>query len=504
MTTDTGTVTIKAGLVALLAAAMVMGPRDSPQLLEWVRLLILGIGVFNVVITVPGTFWIRAVSVAASLFALLVPAARGAVVLLFWLVAPPVYVLAWATAHSRMDEEGYIENAGRANVFSLDRVAASALIAAVAIASLAYKFIFYQQLQQTAALFVGIPALLAIVVVLFVSPRSAKGVACKAVTVGLLVSLFFLGEGALCVLMSAPIFYGVAVGVAAGMSAARRRSDDPVRTLYSSVLVLTILISSLEGISAPFSFARHETVTASKIVRAAAGDIQRAVLEQPKFDRAMPFELRIGFPRPTSVQIADGGSRWTIRMRGGEMRLDGMEPRAGDLVLRLEESRPGLVRWSAVSDNSHMTHFLTWRSAAVAWEAIDANTTRVTWTLQYRPRARPCVVLRAVGAIRGAHRRWLPDRRGGHAMIAADPYLIVRAASIYVTVVLTIAAWLSFEKGSRPLSRAACSRLRGICRSWSSSTTPHSASAGGDSTQRAACCSASPSTSCSRGCGCGA
>ena len=82
----------------------------------------------------------------------------------------------------------------------------------MAVASLAYKLIFYQQLQQTAALFVGIPALLAIVVVLFVSPRSATGVACKAVTVGLLVSLFFLGEGVLCVVMSAPIFYGVAVG----------------------------------------------------------------------------------------------------------------------------------------------------------------------------------------------------------------------------------------------------------------------------------------------------
>jgi hypothetical protein len=31
-----------------------------------------------------------------------------------------------------------------------------------------------------------------------------------------------------------------------------------------------------------------------------------------------------------------------------------------------------------------MTHFLSWRSARVEWEAIDAQTTRVTWTLQYR------------------------------------------------------------------------------------------------------------------------
>ena len=187
-----------------------------------------------------------------------------------------------------MDDEGYIKNAGRANEFSRHRVGASALIAAVAIASLAYKFIFYQQLQQTAALFVGIPALLAIVVVLFVSPRSAKGVACKAVTVGLLVSLFFLGEGALCIVMSAPIFYGVAVGVAAGMSAVRRRSDDPIRTLYSSVLVLTILDFEPGGSISPLSFDRAGNGDRHENRACGGGTVQRAVLEQPRFDRPCP------------------------------------------------------------------------------------------------------------------------------------------------------------------------------------------------------------------------
>ena len=85
------------------------------------------------------------------------------------------------------------------------------------IASIVYRLLVAQGLQQTAALFVGIPALLAILVVFAVSPRSATGVACKAVTVGLLVSLLFLGEGILCVVMSAPLFYLVAVVIASIM-----------------------------------------------------------------------------------------------------------------------------------------------------------------------------------------------------------------------------------------------------------------------------------------------
>jgi len=47
------------------------------------------------------------------------------------------------------------------------------------------------------------------------------------------------------------------------------------------------------------------------------------------------------------------------------MLLNGMEHRAGDLVLDLDEARPGLVRWRAVSDTSHMTHFLRFRESIV-------------------------------------------------------------------------------------------------------------------------------------------
>ena len=120
------------------------------------------------------------------------------------------------------DHDGSSE---RPDAFSAPAQSAAALIAAVAVASLAYRLIFASRLQQTAALFVGIPALLAIVVVLVVSPRSATGVACKAVTVGLLVSLLFLGEGMLCVLMSAPLFYAVAVAIGRAMDWARRRTE---------------------------------------------------------------------------------------------------------------------------------------------------------------------------------------------------------------------------------------------------------------------------------------
>lgn len=265
------------------------------------------------------------------------------------------------------------------------RVALASIIAAVAVAVVAYRVVVAHNLQQTAALFIGIPALLAIVVTFGVSPRSATGVACKAVTIGLLVSMLFLWEGMICVLMSAPLFFAVAIGITHVVQFIRGTGDNGTITLRSCAILLALVPMSLEGVTKLTTINRDESVSATRIVDASADAVARAMLDPPRFDRARPLLLRGGFPSPvaTRVERTFGETRWIITMRGGEMLLSGMEARTGDLTLTLEESQPGLVRWRAVSDTSHMTHFLAWRHIVVRWEPVDAGRTRVTWTLRY-------------------------------------------------------------------------------------------------------------------------
>lgn len=300
--------------------------------------------------------------------------------LTFCLLVVPAMVVAMAM-HRQGDEES--DQSATANK---SRVALAALIAAVAVATVAFRWISGSGLQQSAALFIGIPALLAIVAVFSPTPRSATGVACKAVTIGLLTSLIFLGEGMLCVLMSAPLFYAVAIVVGLAVDYLRSKSRKAGGTVMSCVALLVLVPMSLEGVTAGTSFAREVSVSETRLVRASADAVARALVAAPRFDRVVPPFLAAGFPRPTATRIdRDGGdARWVIRVRGGEMRLNGMEPRAGDLILSLEEMRPGLIRWRAISDDSHMTHFLSWQSSRVEWEAVTADTARVTWTLQYR------------------------------------------------------------------------------------------------------------------------
>lgn len=260
-----------------------------------------------------------------------------------------------------------------------EQLQALVLIGVLALAAVIFVLLRGRGLHQSSALFIGIPTLLASAAV-FLPTRSAIGVACKAVTLGLLISMMFLGEGMLCVVMSAPLFYLVAIVVGYIADLGRRDHRDPRGRTFLAILAIAPM--SLEGVTPALSFDRDVTVTATRIVDAPAEQIAAAVQSTPRFDRALPRLLQIGFPRPVAVAVHDGTVR--IEMRGGEMRLNGMEPRVGTLVLAPDGRGDGFAAWRAVSDDSHMRHFLTWQSSRVAWEAVDAGRTRVTFAITYQ------------------------------------------------------------------------------------------------------------------------
>jgi hypothetical protein len=364
---------IKIALVVALAAAALAG---RPLASGWLTVVMLTFGVFNVMFAAPGTEWIRGAAIVGALAALAFPRLFfSPVAAMAWFAWPPAFAVSWALARDPRDPD----EAMRA------RIALAALIAAVTVAAIAYRLIVAQNLQQTAALFIGIPAILAIVVVLAVVPESATGVAIKAVTVGLLVSLLFLWEGMLCVLMAAPLFYMVAIGISKSMERLRG-PDEETGTPRIWLVLLVIGPMSLEGVTELTTVNRDESVTVVRTVAAPADAVQHALFDPPRFDRALPRYLRMGFPSPIATRIERGAgqARWVIEMRGGEMLLNGAEPRTGDLTLALEEARPGRVRWRAVSDTSHMTHFLAWREIVIEWHPVDEKTTRVSLTLRYR------------------------------------------------------------------------------------------------------------------------
>ncbi len=374
---------VKLALIALLIGAALVGRSALQDSSIWWSAVVLLFGVFNALFSPPGTEAVRAITIAAAAVALLSPLSSGVFTFFAFVLWAPAFMVAWTLSQRARGEAA--DSGEREAAANHARTMLAALISAVAIAVVAYRIILGRGLEQTAALFIGIPALLAIVVTWGVRPSSAKGVAIKAVTVGLLVSMLFLWEGVICILMSAPLFFGIALLVASAFESARRTDQRHSNKIFSCLFLLALVPMSLEGVTPLTTVDRDESVSASKIVQAPSADVGRALFQAPRFERTLPPFLRIGFPWPEATRLERHANttRWVVQVRGGEMLLNGMEHRIGDLVLELEESRPGLVRWRATSDSSHMTHFLTWRDVVVAYEPIDAATTKVTWTLRY-------------------------------------------------------------------------------------------------------------------------
>lgn len=149
--------------------------------------------------------------------------------------------------------------------------------------------------------------------------------------------------------------------------------------MLSCLVLAGLLPMSSEGTHSRLSFNREETVQAARRVDAPAAAVEQALGRSPRTDLALPFYLRLGFPR--AVEAHGSG------LNPGDLRVihfDGGEGRPGDLLMKVAESSPGHIRFVAVADKSKVAHWLSWEAAEVDWKAIDARHTQVTWTLHYR------------------------------------------------------------------------------------------------------------------------
>ena len=247
------------------------------------------------------------------------------------------------------------------------------VIAALA-ASAWYRISVWGRLEQTSALFIGVPAIIAAICALTPAPRSAMGIVFKAVTLFLCIAGIFLGEGFICLVMASPLFYGIGCLIAFLVDRDKRRS-----TTMSCLVLLAMIPISSEGTRPGFSFNREETIVAEASVPATPAQVASALQSMPQLNSQLPFYLRLGFPRPVAFRIEGKGvgAKEIIHFAGGEGK-------PGDLVLEVASIDDHRLLLRAVSDSSHVAHWLKWEESEVRWSAIDATHTHVTWTLRYR------------------------------------------------------------------------------------------------------------------------
>jgi hypothetical protein len=263
----------------------------------------------------------------------------------------------------------------------------AAIAIALGVGSLVYRLLHATDLSQSAALFIGIPSLMAFLAA-FVAVRlhaeSFVGITLKTITIGLLLAGPILGEGFICVLLAAPLFYTVGILIAVAFQGMRRFARSRRHASTLGLLVLPMLAFSLEGVLPALTLPRHETSVAERTLVASPEMVEAALSQSPHFDAPLEGLLGIGFPRPATASgrgLAVGDRRVvTFATRGGRQR---------DLVMEVAASGAGWVRFQPVSDATKIAEWLGWQSADVSWTDLGDGHTRVRWALTYERRLDP-------------------------------------------------------------------------------------------------------------------
>jgi len=263
------------------------------------------------------------------------------------------------------------------------RAAMLMTIAGAVVAGLVFHAAQLAELNHTALVFVGVPALLAVVVTLLPRPGSVTGVIMKSVTLAILLAGTVFGEAFVCILMASPLIYGVALVV--GRLVERQRAKmGSTGAAHASLLVLVAAsVPAMEGVLPRAEFPRESTVQVSAMVNATPDEVRRALEGPMRFDRPLPRFLRLGFPTPGATEGSGlaVGNRRSVMLRHGHHH-------SGRLVMEVRSSQPTHVVFKPVADDSYIIHWLAWREADVRWAAAPGGT-RVTWTLRYRRRLDP-------------------------------------------------------------------------------------------------------------------
>ncbi len=229
---------------------------------------------------------------------------------------------------------------------------------------------------DTAALFVGAPLAIAVVIALLPPAKSLHGLTFRVVTFALMITSAFLHEGAACVLMASPLVYGVAHFVAEIVRQSRVRQAG--RRYQAALAIFPLLVAGLEGTA--YRVDPVQQVSVERVVAMTTAEVETQLAQGPDFAAERPFLLRFtGYPTPTAA-TGGGlavGTRWTFTLAGDPIVTE---------VVAHEQQR---IAFTVVSDQSKTTRWLHWQRGTVELNPQPDGTTAVKLIVEFTRRLDP-------------------------------------------------------------------------------------------------------------------
>ncbi len=259
------------------------------------------------------------------------------------------------------------------------------IILVVGLAGVIFYLLRGNDLDSSAALYIGLPLLMALGMSLTPKAKSAMGIVMKTLTIAILLSAVVFAEGFICILFAAPILYGVAAAVAYTVGRYHRQKSSKLET---ALLSTVLLLLSFEGTHEILSFNRQNQVEYSKVINSDVDGVKQQLAMTPSFDKTRSLFIRI-FPLPSTSEgsgLAVGDVR---KLHFIYNKWIFFNAHKGDTVFEVTEVKDNYVRFDLVKDDSYLGHYLAWQTSEVLLEPLTKNTTKVTWKLSYERKLDP-------------------------------------------------------------------------------------------------------------------
>lgn len=251
------------------------------------------------------------------------------------------------------------------------------VVACLALASLAYRIITESGLSNSSLLFVGIPAIITLTYIKYSRrPSTLLAAVFRIITMFLLLSAVLFGEGFVCILIAAPIFYGVATILIILYDWLFHKGDSRLYTL--GVIGILCLLLEVWNFSDPY-VDQHVQVSRTYAELKTIDNLSQPV----DLSNELPTFLSFGFPVPisshgTGLAIGDRWETTFLSQTRGE----------GTLALEVAEVSAHHVHYTPVSDNSHIGRWLRWTASSVDIQETNDGCI-VTWSLDYQCKLHP-------------------------------------------------------------------------------------------------------------------
>lgn len=234
-------------------------------------------------------------------------------------------------------------------------------------------------LSDSGLLYIGLPALLAILV-LQIPSKSITGRLLIGLTLVLLLAVPVLREGTVCVIMSAPLMYAVVAAIGLLFDWVAQYWN---RTNASILVTCLAVVLSMEGVTEATTFNRNEIVVTSRIIDGTPAEVMSRFTVDPTIPTELPRLFDIGFPRPYAFK-RDGdeiGSHFSLFFIKNE--------KISAVTFELAEATPDRLVFTMVEDKSRVSRWMSWQKTAFTFRPTQDGRTEVICAISFWRRLDP-------------------------------------------------------------------------------------------------------------------